>query len=1091
MGNDNNHDSKTGLISILLLILFTTGTLINPLTSSRPHGPQSPKLFSPDVNKVDARLWQDPIAVVEKHIYQEKSNESLKGETLDSFRKKIEKQIKEDIVLKIIAVSVFGGSYSELIEYRQRYRYAVVSALGAQGFSAQDTDHLNFIRLETEQLADDNKIIDVPYEWFERNSHSINQEKTLILWLNEDKIDSKKYGDFINELFTQLKPSPFQDYSFTLIGPTRTSLLVELMKQPPIHNPDGEFKIISSNATISDCDLLKELNAGQESYATTTACELDKAKAIIKDELSIRSIIRSIGQDKNLANALIWELWQRGVKRKTLPTNQCGDGLILISEQDSLYARTLSQHIRDAFLKGYSDQCPQEHRIHKEKPLFTNFTYLRGLDGKLPVIDKADNEKVDKEEKKEGRKLLIQPDDSPPEHAEGRNQFDYLRRLVDTIEELDRTQGFGANRIKAIGIIGSDVYDKLLILHALQDRFRNKIFFTTDLDARYLHADQIKWSRNLIVASNFDFTLRPELQNSTMPFRDSYQTSMYLATLLALDNYQHSLKMKHATQLRRTQLISRKLQDVEKKIQEIQENLDKWLKPQIFEIGRTHAVHLASLDVNDLDKWMGSDDKRLIYKESSKAECRTDDLLSCPTIETDRYKAKEYNLFNLQSFFFIIVVIFLFFSILFYRPIQEVFLKQEITLKTTASYVTIFVISFLILLFLIYEDNSPSRMNGEPFLWTEGVSVWPNIVIRFLGITVIILIILFYFRKLTEAKRNIQNDFEFISMTDQSIGEKKSEHFQWTEILQGPYLNLKRSSQRSTRKEQAEVEKLWQSYMEITDDFKSNKYFWIITATLISLCITCSGLFIFGYLNYPARGEITQYLHIFFIFLQFGILWSLVFWVGYEVAACRNFINCLDIKGIDKSQGYSENETDSESVNWPPKLMRKVAEKTGIPSNFLGRYIGFLLITRAIERINGLIYIPFVLMLLIAIGRSNIFDNLGFSPALIVVFISALIYLILKMSVLRTSAKNQCDGITRYYEEFRSTRDTFVLESEENIANTEDIVSKENMDMLVAGIRSKYRDTFTPFIHRPTLLAILLPGGGIGLIQIIEYLYNN
>lgn len=1089
MGNENNHDSKTGLISILLLILFATGTLINPLTSSRPHDSQSPKLFSPDVNKVDARLWQDPIAVVEKHIYQEKSNESLKGETLDSFREKIEKQIKEDIVLKIIAISVFGGSYSELIEYRQRYRYAVVSALGAQGFSAQDTDHLNFIRLETGQLADDKKIIDVPYEWFERNSHSINQEKTLILWLNEDKIDSKKYGDFINELFTQLKPSPFQDYSFTLIGPTRTSLLVELMKQSPIQNPDGEFKIISSNATISDCDLLKELNAGQESYATTSACELDKAKAIIKDELSIRSIIRSIGQDQNLANALIWELWQRGVKRKTLPTNQCGDGLILISEQDSLYARTLSQHIKDAFLKGYSDQCPQEHRIHKEKPLFTNFTYLRGLDGKLPVIDKADNEKVNREEKKEGRKLFIQPDDAPPEHAEGRNQFDYLRRLVASIEELDRTQGFGANRIKAIGIIGSDVYDKLLILHALQDRFKNKIFFTTDLDARYLHSDQIKWSRNLIVASNFDFTLRPELQNSTMPFRDSYQTSMYLATLLALDNRLHSLEMENATQFRTVKLMKRKIQKYIEK--NIQDNLDKWLKPQIFEIGRTRAVHLASLDVNDLNEWMKSDSKQIVYKEFSKTECSISDLLSCSTIETDRYKAKEYSLFNLKSLFFITVGIFVFFSILFYKPIQEVFLKQVITLKTIASYITLFVISFLILLFLIYEDNSPSRMNGEPFLWAEGVSVWPNLVIRFLGITVIIFIILFYFRKLTEAKKNIQYDFEFSSITAPNLRQKENEHSQWIEILQGPYLNLKRPSERNSRQEQAEAEKLWQSYLEITDDFKSNKYFWIITATLISLGITCSGLFIFGYLNYPARGEITQYMHICFIFLQFGILWSLVFWVGYEVAACRNFINCLDPKEIDKSQDHSKDELKSKSVNWPPELMRKEAEKTGVPSKLLERYIRFLLITRVIERISGLIYIPFVLMLLIAIGRSNIFDNLGFSPALIVVFISALVYLILKMSMLRTSAKNQCDGIKSYYEEYRSTRKESALESKENIANKENMDSKENMDRLMVGIRSKYQDTFTPFIHRPTLLAILLPGGGIGLIQIIEYMYNN
>ena len=48
---------------------------------------------------------------------------------------------------------------------------------------------------------------------------------------------------------------------------------------------------------------------------------------------------------------------------------------------------------------------------------------------------------------------------------------------------------------KAIGVLGSDVYDKLLILQALKQNFPHAIFFTTDLDARLFPPREIQWTR--------------------------------------------------------------------------------------------------------------------------------------------------------------------------------------------------------------------------------------------------------------------------------------------------------------------------------------------------------------------------------------------------------------------------------------------------------------------------------------------------------------------------------------------------------------------------------------------------------------------
>ena len=86
-----------------------------------------------------------------------------------------------------------------MVEFRQRYRYAVVSALGSRGYFPQDNEHLSFFLFGT-PLANDCEIY-VPYEWFEKDpgSSSGDKERILILWLNEEKIISNKYRHFVKE----------------------------------------------------------------------------------------------------------------------------------------------------------------------------------------------------------------------------------------------------------------------------------------------------------------------------------------------------------------------------------------------------------------------------------------------------------------------------------------------------------------------------------------------------------------------------------------------------------------------------------------------------------------------------------------------------------------------------------------------------------------------------------------------------------------------------------------------------------------------------------------------------------------------------
>ena len=114
------------------------------------------------------------------------------------------------------------------------------------------------------------------------------------------------------------------------------------------------------------------------------------------------------------------------------------------------------------------------------------------------------------------------------EQSFGVSQLDYVRRLADRIAN----DIAGSDRPVVIGILGSDVYDKLLILQALRERLPRATFFTTDLDARLTDPDVFVWTRNLIVGSAYGFTV---MGLEGAGFRDSYQTALYRAVTLALN----------------------------------------------------------------------------------------------------------------------------------------------------------------------------------------------------------------------------------------------------------------------------------------------------------------------------------------------------------------------------------------------------------------------------------------------------------------------------------------------------------------------------------------------------------------------------
>jgi hypothetical protein len=499
------------------------------------------------------------------------------------------------VELDILAVMLSPGSYPELEERRRRRRYAVLAGLGEESFVPENPEAIGAFYLRDAPEVDNDRweacaaadasdpgCFYVPYEWYAYEDPQsgrgvstgapVPEKRVLVLWLDESHFVQRllpRTRDVVAAALGGTAERRDLEVRFTLLGPARSDALRNLVNvdtqdaqftefgewlqgcsaaaaqgRPPL----AAFNVYSPAATVDDSQLVmpgtSPRGADQRSggndprgHSTTpleaVAGALRKLCPDQRGQLPELRFLRTIQSDGVLIERLVKELKDN---HRVTPAEH---HVVLISEWDTYFGRSLPRMFSDTFSVGegagaaFEDECRATRRWAPETcaagPTL-RYAYLRGIDGVVPG-ERSSAAGSSSAQVTSADSVIAQSDLRRPV---GTGQFDYLRRLASAIRAQDQTLRLKTGTgIRAVVLLGSDVYDKLLILRALRPELPGALFITTDLDAQFLHPSEYRWARGLLVATTYGLATSEALPMQTMPFRDSYQTSTYLATRLA------------------------------------------------------------------------------------------------------------------------------------------------------------------------------------------------------------------------------------------------------------------------------------------------------------------------------------------------------------------------------------------------------------------------------------------------------------------------------------------------------------------------------------------------------------------------------
>jgi hypothetical protein len=1065
-------DSKLAVAGALTLVLALAGAMLvkEPLRSSRPVGTGLDMKVTIEEQTVRARLWEDPVAAVQRGLREVKANRPASSslppltQRLRSLRQAITERVKDGQRLTVLLVTTSGGPYVESTESRLRDRYAVGTALGVSCYVPEQEGQLSFVEWDPQS-----SLSALPYEWYRLRRTRLCDEESprshsvLVVWFPDEALsrgffasltsfsqalvcrEAEKKSECLltddKRKVVRLNPQLQQAVTFKILGPHSSSAFRALLAEAGESygephegigiwpNHDGWIELYSPWSSAMKGLLaygLKQTGGKGLACDSYRVCEQEFSRRLAGANIQLSY---DIGSDDQLFESLVEELERRQVRLGW-------DAVILIGEWDSFYGRTLPIEFRAAAckkiatfperdletidvpvtIKQWCVDIPhavdlQIRRQADYESLRLNvqrYSYLSGLDGEVPGEDKNKTARADSA--KDGQR----------ERPEGTSQVDYVRALVNRIQD----EGEGA---RAIGIFGTDPYDSLLIIKALRPAFPHAIFFTVGLDARHLHPSEYKWTRNMVIASPFGLQLDGGLQRDVPPFRSTYQTSTYFATLQAVGHVQCRRGQPEMPNGSCETTYHAALMPEDRVY-------DAGVHPRLFEVGRNGAVDLS-----------------LVSQEG----IRTIHPLRPDLAYTDDYGPLRHGVgFDNAAVAAGTAVGFALFIVVAWSNQR---LWSGIVRYPRVLSIAAVVLVALFAVFVVAGGADAllaGHDEGEPFSWTAGVSIWPSELLRFV---VVVLSILLFIKGARDLKKNGEQIDAKFQFEDTSKRQRLPPKTFWT--------NLQRVYHPLATVASMKVDQAWGRYREASQLSQG------MARTLLLFILYMAAMWAIGHFVldeeyiHPCRGYLSCQVDSFMTLASVAIVVLLNLAVFDAVMLCRRWIGWV----VSSTGGWSQQVQEEYLRNYGLGEAQKAEfEKL--------KYLAVVdLIAQRTEVINRLIRYPFIALLIMIAARNEYFDIWNYPLLLLLSWSVNVLVALLGASLLYQSASQakaaMLAGLNRQ------------IVQTLGIGKDHDIRVKQ-IQHVISEVEDNEQGAFVPLYQQPVVESSLY-----GLVALLQYLY--
>lgn len=367
---------------------------------------------------------------------------------------------------------------------------------------------------------------------------------------------------------------------------------------------------------------------------------------------------------------------------------------------------------------------------------------------------------------------------------------------------------------------------------------------------------------------------------------------------------------------------------------------------------------------------------------------------------------------------------------------------------------------------------------GEPIAFLQGISVWPTVLLRSLGI---ILAVYFVWR----AQRNLRNNLAEIA-SEMDLDPSYTPEPLWkkiTHLFNFSPRSYRESDQTSQSSYRLQVEVIWKAYVgqeRLWNRLLRATFYAILMSAILSIVLVP----LFGSSSIPARGDVARMAYYLTTREEVTLTLFLAFFIFDATFCCLHFVNKLR---------HAQTE-------WPRETVDAYKERLRLQTEFVNDWIDLEFVAKRTSCIASLIYYPFVLIALFIMAGSTMFAN--YAPSLTVlvalafsfgIVVGCAVALWRASETLRATARENLTDAINF-----AKADCANIDDAAGEAERKDLRDKTRYGAQLENLLSKVNQlkdgAFSSLFQQPLVRAALWPLSAIAaplLVDLAEQLIKN